>query len=131
MGNLAAHNFPMIVQCCILYCILYIILLLYNVVFRWCDDCTKDCPTLPESYAGLRFNNYKLLEVCRSSSSSSNMFFVLRHYPYSLFHTPQGHGEWCSSPLIVSCPPLTPYNNTTVMLFDLESDPEELVNIAG
>lgn len=75
-----------------------------NEKYRWCDDCEKDCPTLPESYAGVRYKKYKLLE---------------------------GHAEWCSSSLIVSCPPLTPYNNTTVMLFDLENDPGELLNIAG
>jgi len=78
----------------------------YRYYCRWCDLCDwSDCPTLPESYTGVRYKNYKLLE---------------------------GHDAWCSSSLLESppCPPLTPYLNTTVMLFDLTNDPDEMTNIA-
>ena len=72
----------------------------------------------------------KHIKYCSPTTSQPDQYGVIRHHNYKLFYGDLQ--SWCHSDLLTDpCPDLVFVNGKAAMLFDLELDPYETVNVAA
>ena len=72
----------------------------------------------------------ELIKYCSPDTRQPDNYGVIRHLKYKLFY---GDLEaWCQSEILTEpCPELVSVNGSAAMLFDLENDPYERINVAA